>query len=126
MQKLARACACQLLKSEKAAKLEQIVTAVIQSEDGMPDIEDKDLLAEVLSVYPQAAEAEQSGVASAFRQNVLVPDIVQSAFEAVTADGPDKESIVADMEKLSNEWDSFEPVTPFQKIVVDCIDRIGT
>ena len=125
MQQIAKACAQNLLCSNKCGELESLVAQVLESTDGMPDIQNKALLREVLQDYDGLSAAERSGEASEYRTNTLVPSIVEEAFEAVTVAESGSNMTKSDVARLAAQWDSFEAITPFQKIVVDCINRIG-
>ena len=121
---VAKACASQLLCSDKCASLEKLVADVVTSADGMPDIEDKQLLAEVLHDYNGLSGAAMSGSLSEYRTDTLVPTIVEKAMESVT-DRSDSTLTLEKVHELALQWESFEPVTAFQQIVYNCINKIG-
>lgn len=121
---IARACACRLMKSSKCAELERIVTAVVESPDGMPELENTPLLAEVLQVYSEAARAERTGASAHFRRNTLVPAIVDTAMTTTDLNDVEAVAFLSSIDAHEAEWESFVPATPFQHIVCNAISRI--
>ena len=122
---LARACACRLMKSEKCAELEKLVTEVVASPDGMPDIENRALLAEVLQIYSEASNAERAGCSMQFRRDTLVPAIIQDAMDEPMLTEDEAAAFITSINQYEAEWDSFSPSTPFQMIVFDAIGRLS-
>ena len=122
---IAGACACRLLKSSKCAELERIVTAVVESPDGLPQLEHTPLLAEVLQVYSEAARAERTGASTDFRRNTLVPAIVHTAMESAALTESDTVGFLSVIDAYKQEWNLFVPATPFQHIVVNAISGIS-
>jgi hypothetical protein len=120
---IARACAHRLMKSEKCRELEKIVTAVLESPDGMPELENSALLAEVLQVYSEAARAERAGESQQFRKDLLVPALVQCAMDEATPGDPT--AFISSINAYESEWDSFGPTTPFQHIVCQAISSMS-
>lgn len=121
---IARACACRLMKSSKCAELEKIVAAVVESPDGMPDLEHTPLLAEVLQLYSVAERAERTGASREFRSNTLVPAIVDTAMSAAVLSESEAIAFLSSIDAHEAEWSTFEPTTPFQRIVFDAINGI--
>lgn len=122
---IARACACRLMKSEKCAELEKIVTAVIESPDAMPELEHTALLAEVLQLYSAAARAERTGESGHFRRTILVPAIVNTAMEATALSESEAAVFLSSIDAHEAEWNTFTPSTPFQHIVFNAISNIA-
>lgn len=121
---VARACACRALKSEKCAQLEQIVSQVLDSEDGMPEIQNKALLSEILAVYGGSVEAQQEGKWSEHLNESIVPTIVDQAYVESQFDTQNPDDFISEMQKHVDEWDAFEPCTAFQQLVYDAINDI--
>ena len=122
MSSIAKACAYHLLQSPKYTELEGIVSAVLESPDGMPDIANKALLAEVLQVYSQSAAAERAGHAAQFRQNTLVPALVEQAYEDSSTF--DISAVCEKVEEFAAAWEAYVPETAFQHIVRQAINDI--
>lgn len=121
---IAKACACRIMQSAKYNEIESIVDKVLAHDDGMPEIENRPLLAEIMACYSMASRAEREGTASDFRQNMLVPAIVEEAMETKL---PEEEEAVAFVNSINHYyslWDTYLPSTPFQIIVHDAINRI--
>ena len=121
---VARACACRALKSEKCGQLEHIVTQVLDSDDGMPEIENQELLAEILSVYGDTVRAENNGTSDEHMKEVVVPNIVEQAYRASGVYQQSEEAFISEMQKYADEWEDFQPCTGFQRIVYDAINNI--
>lgn len=121
---VARACACRIMKGDKCAQLEALVTAVIDSPDGMPEVDNQPLLREVLAVYSDTAHAERNGHAAQFRQQQLIPGIIENAYQTSGIAEQDAGQFIERMQEYADEWDSFQPCTAFQQIVVDAINKI--
>ena len=121
---VAKACASQLMCSDKCAALEKLVADVVSSDDGMPQVENTELLAEVLRDYSELSGAASDNTLSDYRTETLVPSIVEQAMESVTED-TSEELTLEEVQTLATQWDSFVPVTAFQQIVHDCISKIG-
>lgn len=119
---IVRACAHRLMKSKKCQELEKIVMAVLESPDGMPELENAALLAEVLQVYSEAARAERAGESQRFRTDVLVPALVQCAMDEATPVDP--VAFITSINAYEAEWNSFVPTTPFQHIVCQAISSM--
>lgn len=124
-QTVTRACACRALKSNKCAQLEHIVTQVLDSEDGMPDIENKALLSEILAVYGGSVEAQQEGKWSEHLKESIIPTIVDQAYVESQFDTQNPEDFISEMQKHADEWDAFQPCTGFQQLVYDAINDLG-
>lgn len=122
---IAMVCACRMLKTDKCAELERMVNDVISCPDGMPELENKELLSEVLQVYEGASQAERGNNGREFRRDVLVPALVEDAMRAISPTESESQNLLESVEQCSEEWNAFEPATPFQHIVVDCVNKIG-
>ena len=121
---LARACACRLMKSDKCAELEKLVGEVVSAPDGMPEVSNRPLLAEVLQIYSEAANAERAGCSAQFRRDTLVPAIVEEAMDEPMLTEDAAAAFLTSINQYESEWNSFCPSTPFQQIVFDAIGRI--
>lgn len=122
---IARACACRLMKSDKCAELEKLVAEVVNAPDGMPEVTNKPLLAEVLQIYSEAANAERAGCSTEFRRDTLVPAIVEQAMDEPVLTEDAAAAFLTSINQYATEWDSFQPRTPFQQIVCDAIGRLS-
>jgi len=89
----------------------------------MPDIANRALLAEVLQVYSEAANAERAGTSAQFRSDTLVPSLVQQAMDDPMPDDDDDEAaaFITSVNQYAAEWPSFVPHTAFQYIVCKAI-----
>jgi hypothetical protein len=122
---IAKACASKLIHSPKCREIEVIVDAVLEHDDGMPDIPNRALLAEIMACYSAAARAERTGSSAQFRQTLLVPAIVAQAMDTVAPEGDAAVSFVNSINQYHSAWDSYLPCTPFQFIVRDAINSIA-
>jgi len=113
------------MKSEKCAELEKLVTEVVASPDGMPDIENRALLAEVLQIYSEASNAERAGCSMQFRRDTLVPAIIQDAMDEPMLTEDEAAAFITSINQYEAEWVSFSPSTPFQHIVFNAIGRLS-
>ena len=121
---IAKACAARLVHGEKYRELELIVDSVIEHEDGMPEIENRPLLAEILACYSGVARAERTGQASEYRRTFLVPAIVADAMETDVPEGDEAVAFLNSINQYHSAWDCYQPSTPFQIIVRDAINGI--
>lgn len=121
---IAKVCACRLMQSPRYCEIESIVEAVLAHEDGMPEIANQPLLAEILACYSMASRAEREGSAREFRQNCLVPAIVEEAMEAELPSEDEALAFVNSINQYHSSWNTYLPSTPFQIIVHDAINRI--
>ena len=121
----ARACACRILQSTRYREIETVVDAVLAHDDGMPEIANKAVLSEIMACYGMAHESERNGTAADFRQNTLVPAIVDDAFQTALPAQEEADAFLASVSHCAGMWDSYTPCTPFQTIVYDAINRIA-
>lgn len=121
MQDIAQCCAMHLLNSSKCQQLEAMVLQVIEHSDGMPQLEQSDLLHEVMLVYGGTSKAQSSGAATSYRRNHLVPAIVEAAVtQSADIDNATVDSIVS----WDGKWSQFVPATPFQQVVFQAINTL--
>lgn len=121
---MAKACACRIMHTSQHREMEAIVEAVLAHKDGMPEIQNKTVLAEIMACYTMARQAEISGTAKHFRQNILVPAIVEEAFEASESCQRDAEALLKAVQPYSSMWKSYTPSSPFQVILHDAINNV--
>ena len=114
---IAQVCAARLLDTPRCANIESIVDAVLTHPDGMPVIENTDLLAEIMERYTEATSAQRGGTARQYRRDTLIPGIVQSA------SSPSMEDADAFLDAI-NQQTEFEPQTRFQQIVYNAINTM--
>ena len=113
---MARACAYRILQTDKCKRLEQLVADVINSPDGMPDVQDKALLAEVLAIQSEARRTQRTGVqVPAFIENA-------SAHRELTED--DAIAFIHCINLQEEQAATFQPSTPFQYIVCGAINNV--
>ena len=118
MPQIAQLCAARILRSQKCADIEAIVDAVIAHSDGMPVIENTELLSEIMERYTETTGAERNGNAKQFRAQTLIPDIVNTAATQML---PSEDEALRFLDSI-NSQKSFEPSSHFQRIVCNAIN----
>jgi len=120
---IAVACAARLLQSSKCRELEAIVQQVLEHDDGMPEIPNTALLADIMACYSGALRAERTGTAAQYRRETLVPAIVG---QAIVPEVNDDEAtrFVNSINAYTSTWKDFTPETPFQIIVCNAINKL--
>ena len=119
-----QACAARLLYSPKCHELEALVEQVMEHPDGMPEVENKALLAEVMACYSDAARAERTGMAARWRREHLVPGIMQESMPQGTIDDDEATGFINSINAYNSIWESFTPTSPFQQIVCNAINTL--
>lgn len=114
---IAQVCAARLMDTPRCADLESIVDAVLSHPDGMPIIENTDLLTEIMERYAEATSAQRNGNARQYRRDTLIPSIVQSAST------PSLDDAYEFIDSI-NQQPEFEPQTRFQQIVFNAINTM--
>ena len=71
-----------------------------------------------------AERAERTGASREFRSNTLVPAIVDTAMSAAVLSESEAIAFLSSIDAHEAEWSTFEPTTPFQRIVFDAINGI--
>ena len=125
MRGIAHSCAGRLLLDPKFEHIENILTRIIEHPDGMPELGESALLAEVLACYSEAARAERTGQGTAFRRDKLIPAIVQAATESKPMSDEQAIAFVTSVNAANTVWESYVPQTPFQQIVCDAISTFS-
>jgi len=113
---MARACAYRILQTDKCKRLEKLVADVINSPDGMPDVQDKALLAEVLAILSEARRTERTGV--------QVPAFIENASAHREMTEEDAVAFINCINLQEAQAANFEPSTPFQHIVCGAINKV--
>jgi len=125
MRGIAQSCAGRLLLGHKFVQIENMLTRIIEHPDGMPDLGESALLAEVMACYSEAARAERIGEARVCRRDKLIPAIGQAATECDPMSDEQAIAFVTSINAANTVWESYEPTTPFQQIVCDAISTFS-
>ena len=124
MSGIAAACAARLLQSQRCAELEAIVETVLDHEDGMPEIANTALLAEILACYSDAARAERTGTAATNRRETLIPAIVEQSMPQDPIGEDEATRFVNSINEYNQTWEAYMPSTPFQMIICNAINKL--
>lgn len=116
---VARMCANYLLQMPRCQQLEHIVHQVIEHPDGLPVVDHPDLLNEIMEFYDDARQAEASGDMKSYRQNKLMPQVMQPN----NAELPEP-LLAQQFVHTIDSTPSVTPQTPFQHIVCAAVDKL--
>jgi hypothetical protein len=125
MGNIAQVCGARLLQSTICKELEMLVQQVLEHDDGMPQIANVSLLAEVMACYSDALSAERTGTAAKYRRETLIPDLVAHATSRNGVSDAEAVEFVKSINVSSSEWSHFVPTSPFQTIVCNAINKLA-
>lgn len=124
---VARSCALAIMQTQKTQDLEKLVNDAFADPDGMPRVENTQVVQEVFSAYDGISAAERNGDGLHYRQNILVPNMVQVAIDESQATSDHAlNDFCRYIDSFDSSWSLFAPSTPFQQIVCNAINNLPT